>query len=765
MYIRIIKYLYMKKIIILLIAFVTINKTIDAQCGSFPLSISSPTISCAAPTGSIVVTTTVSPVSIVWTGPGILTGANTLSPSVNVGGIYAFTITNTSSGCIAIYNINVKSPVSITNPMLSCTTTTAPMNSTTSGFIPTSYFWQGPSILSSNTTNTITVNAPGIYICTVSNTLTGCQVSGSGSVSSDTFVPTITSTNNTLTCIAATANLMVSSPSFSPSLLNFLWQGGVISGATTQTATVASVGVYTCEITNTLNGCKTYTTATAFSNTTSPNASIMSSGSITCGSPTVTVSVSLTSSTSVTYSWSGPGIISSTTNSNIAVNSGGLYNCIITNTINGCSSTYSIGVMQNTTVPSIIATASSNSICVGSCVSLYAAGSGGTVPYTYSWTPSIGVFSTVNDCPSTSTTYTVNIIDANGCSSSASVNVIVDNTCQDVWPGDANSDAVADNLDVLELGLHYLQTGTARASVSNAWQSEFSTNWLGTISNGKNVNHSNCNGDGIINDDDTLAIYTNYSLTHVFKPEQVTTNPQLSIIPDQTLVAKGTWGTSSIYLGNATASITNLNGVAFTVNFDNALIDLNSVWLEYPTSFINASNHNLHFRKLDFTNSKLYTATTHTVNGNVSGNGKIAILHYKILSTLNTDNVLNLSLSQANQSNVSGAITPLTVGSGTLMAIGATVGLNNLLNNNNISIYPNPTNSSSVVDFTITGNETIKISVSDIVGRIVEESFTPTINNKTVNYTVNKNGSLAKGIYIVNIDVNNQRISKKLIIE
>ena len=161
----------------------------------------------------------------------------------------------------------------------------------------------------------------------------------------------------------------------------------------------------------------------------------------------------------------------------------------------------------------------------------------------------------------------------------------------------------------------------------------------------------------------------------------------------------------------------------------------------------------------------MYTATTHTINGNVSGNGKIAILHYKILSTLSTDNVLNLNLSQANQSNVSGVITPLTSGSGTLMAIGATVGLNELFHANNVTIYPNPTNSSSTVDFTIAGNEIIKISVSDIVGRIVEEATTPTISNKTVNYTVNKNGSLAKGIYIVNIDVNNQRISKKLIIE
>ncbi len=97
--------------------------------------------------------------------------------------------------------------------------------------------------------------------------------------------------------------------------------------------------------------------------------------------------------------------------------------------------------------------------------------------------------------------------------------------------------------------------------------------------------------------------------------------------------------------------------------------------------------------------------------------------------------------------------------------LSGTVGLNELEHSLGLTIYPNPTNTSSTVDFTISGNETIKISVSDIVGRLVEEYTTPTINGKNVSYTVNKNGSLAKGVYIVNIDVNNQRISKKLIIE
>ena len=110
---------------------------------------------------------------------------------------------------------------------------------------------------------------------------------------------------------------------------------------------------------------------------------------------------------------------------------------------------------------------------------------------------------------------------------------------QPLFGGDANSDGIADNLDVLELGLHYTQTGTPRASISNTWQSYFSTNWTGTITNGKNLNHSDCNGDGFINTGDTLAIFNNYGLSHAFRTAQTnTTNIQLSIIPDQASVAK-----------------------------------------------------------------------------------------------------------------------------------------------------------------------------------------------------------------------------------
>ncbi len=80
-----------------------------------------------------------------------------------------------------------------------------------------------------------------------------------------------------------------------------------------------------------------------------------------------------------------------------------------------------------------------------------------------------------------------------------------------------------------------------------------------------------------------------------------------------------------------------------------------------------------------------------------------------------------------------------------------------------LTIYPNPTSGSSVIDFTANENDKISISLTDIMGRIIEQSSLNK-SNGNIKYQINKNESLSKGIYFININVNEKVISKKLII-
>lgn len=252
--------------------------------------------------------------------------------------------------------------------------------------------------------------------------------------------------------------------------------------------------------------------------------------------------------------------------------------------------------------------------------------------------------------PLSSVTYTV-LYAIGSCTNSSQLSVNINPLCTYVWPGDVNNDGVANNLDILELGLHINQTGPQRTLMGNNWDGYNANLWSGTTTNGNNLNYSDCNGDGIINTSDTFAVFNNYGLLHSKSNFQASVNPLLSIVPNQTTLYGGTWGTASVFLGDASNIINTVNGLAFTITFDQAQIEPNSFYIEYQTSFLNASNQNLKFSKTDFTSGLLYTAITHTNNTNVNGFGKIAVLHYRINTNLAQNSVLTIGLVQANQSN------------------------------------------------------------------------------------------------------------------
>ena len=97
--------------------------------------------------------------------------------------------------------------------------------------------------------------------------------------------------------------------------------------------------------------------------------------------------------------------------------------------------------------------------------------------------------------------------------------------------------------------------------------------------------------------------------------------------------------------------------------------------------------------------------------------------------------------------------------------ISGSVGLNELENEIELALYPNPTNSSSVIEFSSKATDKINLVVLDMLGKTMEQSHNLDGSNGKVSYTINQGGHLAQGIYLINLEVNGKRLTKKLVIE
>ena len=97
--------------------------------------------------------------------------------------------------------------------------------------------------------------------------------------------------------------------------------------------------------------------------------------------------------------------------------------------------------------------------------------------------------------------------------------------------------------------------------------------------------------------------------------------------------------------------------------------------------------------------------------------------------------------------------------------ISGTVGMNEFENSLDLAIYPNPTSSSSVVEFTSPSSSKATINVFDVTGRLVESGSLNAIAGMKSNYTVNSSSQLNSGIYFISINIDGKKVTKKLIIE
>jgi type IX secretion system substrate protein len=336
----------------------------------------------------------------------------------------------------------------------------------------------------------------------------------------------------------------------------------------------------------------------------------------------------------------------------------------------------------------------------------------------------------------------------------------------DVWPGDANNDLVADNNDVLNVGLAYGETGPVRAGGSNVWSAQPATDWSGYFLSTINKKHADCNGDGLVDNNDTTAILLNYGLTHpprLADPNSNQSNaPLLYLVANPDTTAEGDTIEVHIFLGTQAIPVDFIYGIAFTINFDTALVDTSYMPFDYTGSWLGTPGIDLlTFEKKLFSQGKVDVALTRTDHLNQAGYGYLGktgiVIVDNVGAKMSTLTYVTLPLSISNVRALTASEFYLTIATNgenvEIDTLGFTgIGQPELLNQM-ISIYPNP-----VKDVLTINSGSAKLNSLEIynsLGQMMlnEKISSPKINLGTQNFE--------QGIYLLKLVTDTGLVNRK----
>lgn len=414
----------------------------------------------------------------------------TVTYPTGANGTYTYTLTLTDSkGCTATgstqvvisNNTTIPTATLAVSPATVCigspVTLTATRNNTNGTY---TYTWAGDGVASTTTTSTgrpvtntatpTTASSSSAYSVIITNS-SGCSAAATANVLVRSLPDISLSSNVSNGCVNATVTLTANVTTTTLANYTYAWTGTGLSSTTTsatssttvtKTATIASAGTYSYTVSVTDgNGCKSVVDAAStvpVTIGTSPTISnIAVSNSTPCSNQSITLTPTVSSGTTpYSYFWTGStgaGLVDDNTAVATAYPTVNANYSLFVIDNNGCTATGQTSTIVVKAAPAIIASVNNATVCSGQqTISLGSTPSGGSGTYSsFSWVASagatggLGTSTTQNTTatPTASGNYTVRVTDANGCTASDAVAVVVNpipnvtgtNTAQTVCSG------------------------------------------------------------------------------------------------------------------------------------------------------------------------------------------------------------------------------------------------------------------------------------------------------------------------------------------
>jgi hypothetical protein len=269
---------------------------------------------------------------------------------------------------------------------------------------------------------------------------------------------------------------------------------------------------------------------------------------------------------------------------------------------------------------------------------------------------------------------------------------IIAYTASCVWAGDTDTNQVANNFDLLPIGTNYGLIADPRPDADLNWDCEPMHDWSLVPTGNPDPKHSDTNGDGIINDDDTLAITLNWGQVYVKNGSPTSANG-IPIYVDTTSAAPGQTIQIPVVLGTNLLPANNAYGVAFTLTYDNSVVDTNSVSMDYSNSWLGTDGLDMITIEKDFyAQGEIQVGMTRIDQLAVSGSGAIAHIQLTIKDDVLKSALLRMDFEVKDVKLIdqNGTVMPVAPEASSSVVIASAV--RQQQNKIGFDIYPNPTN-------------------------------------------------------------------------
>jgi PKD repeat protein len=346
--------------------------------------------------------------------------------------------------------------------------------------------------------------------------------------------------------------------------------------------------------------------------------------------------------------------------------------------------------------------------------------------------------------------------------------IFVDGDC--VWPGDVNSDNIVDGDDFLGVAINYGNTGAARESTSNLWQEWPGAQWMVTSSFAPvDQSHSDCNGDGTVNTTDTIAISSNWALTHapLAQVALASTVGELYLSSPSLIYNTGDWATIDINLGTTSSPLPNIYGLHFQLNFDNTVVVPGTVSFDYNDSWLTDMGANkMTMVKYDGSSGMIWSGVSRIDHTDMlNGAGKIGTitlqyepgltniayspLYFGSISAIDANGVE--VLLGADSSYVA-EVHPITTGITNTASTGGTM-----------SIGPNPVKDEAILSYTLQAASDVSITMYDVLGHKIYSSHVKgaAAGKHSLQLPC---AELKNGIYFIRLSANGQEQVQKMVL-